>query len=175
MRETRFDKQIHYSLTVMRFMSSCFRWSTQRRTACLYHVSRATGFPSRVSSQRECSFPRQTNWSKLERYNKEKWGQGCNWQQSVSSNTPSPRKNILHRCLDFFKPVFKTHTKKQTKNSQVQIDHFLLTRTSIILKLPRMMHLMLARISIWVLWITAFDQVVTFICTIWQIKETIFQ
>lgn len=56
----------YFSLTVMRFMSSCLRWSTQRRTACLYHVSRATGFPSRVSSERERDSPRQASWSKLQ-------------------------------------------------------------------------------------------------------------
>lgn len=52
-------------LTEMRFMSSCLRWSTQRRTACLYHVSRATGFPSRVSSERESVSPQQPSWWRL--------------------------------------------------------------------------------------------------------------
>lgn len=78
-------------LTVMRFMSSCLRWSTQRRTACLYHVSRATGFPSRVSSERKRNFPRQASWSKLER----KTGH-CEWD----------------RQLELQKPQTHTHTHK---------------------------------------------------------------
>lgn len=60
-------RHLFNSLTVTRFMSSCLRWSTQHRTACLYHVSRAIGFPSRVSSEREHNSPRQASWSKLER------------------------------------------------------------------------------------------------------------